>query len=166
MLVPHDFSASAQRALEVAVELAGEARSEILLLHVSPLPPNLPPDTEVSLAGGSGSRADDLVTRGARRDLAAIAMPLVARGLQVSTHAVCVGAGDVSEAILDAAREVGADAIVVGTHGRRGLAHLLLGSVAEKLVRTAHVPVVTVRTRSPEAAPTREESILEDEQAG
>jgi len=62
--------------------------------------------------------------------------------------------------------EVGADALVVGTHGRKGLSHLLLGSVAEKVVRSAPVPVVCVRTPARDATPIREETDIEDELAG
>ena len=52
--------------------------------------------------------------------------------------------GDPAQAILDTAKERGADLIVMGTHGRRGLSHVLLGSVAERIVRLSPVPVLTV----------------------
>jgi len=81
----------------------------------------------------------------------------------VATFAVT---GEVTAQIVTLARQVEADALVVGTHGRTGLSHLLLGSVAEKIVRAAAVPVVCVRTSAAEAAPTREESSAEDELSG
>ena len=74
--------------------------------------------------------------------------------------------GDVADEIIDVAKQVSAEALVVGTHGRTGLSHLLLGSVAEKVVRGASVPVVCVRTHAPEARSTREERDAEDELAG
>jgi nucleotide-binding universal stress UspA family protein len=54
--------------------------------------------------------------------------------------------GSVAQSIIDAVGDQGADLIVMGTHGRHGVAHLLLGSVAERVVRTATCPVLTVRT--------------------
>lgn len=108
-------------------------------------------------------RVDELTTSGARRELEAIAAPLAARGLSVRTLAIATESGDASTWILRVADETGADAIIVGTHGRKGLSHLLLGSIAEKVIRSARVPVVTVRSTTPEATPTREESLAEDE---
>ena len=164
LLVPHDFSPCAEQALRSAVELAKVHGSELALVHVSELPANLPLDTLVTPADGGGPlRVDEYATRGARQQLDAIAEPLRRAGLAVSTLAV---AGDVAEQILALATKVGADALVVGTHGRKGLSHLLLGSVAEKVVRSAPVPVVCVRTPAREATPTREESVIEDELAG
>jgi nucleotide-binding universal stress UspA family protein len=164
LLVPHDFSPCAEYALRTAVELAKVHGSELVLVHVSELPANLPLDTLVTPASGAEAvRVDDYMTRGARQRLDAITEPLRCAGFAASTLAVT---GDVAERILALATEVGADALVVGTHGRHGLAHLLLGSVAEKLVRSAPLPVVCVRTPAREATPTREESDVEDELAG
>jgi nucleotide-binding universal stress UspA family protein len=53
------------------------------------------------------------------------------------------------------AQEVGADLIVMGTHGRRGVNHLMVGSVAERVVRTAHCPVLTVRQPETKAAKSK-----------
>ena len=164
LLVPHDFSPCAEHALLTAIELAKLHGSELVLVHVSELPANLPLDTLVTPVSGSETlRADEYTTRGARQQLDAIAEPLRRAGFALSTLAVT---GDVAERILALATDVGADALVIGTHGRKGLSHLLLGSVAEKVVRGAPVPVVCVRTPAREATPTREESDLEDELAG
>jgi nucleotide-binding universal stress UspA family protein len=164
LLVPHDFSPCAEHALRTAVELAKLHGSELELLHVSELPPNLPLDTLVTPASGAGTvRVDEYTTRGARQQLEAIAGPLRRAGFAVSTRAIT---GDVAERILALTTEIGADALVLGTHGRKGLSHLLLGSVAEKVIRGAPVPVVCVRTPTREATPTPEESDLEDELAG
>lgn len=167
LLVPHDFSACAARALRVAGDLAELHRAAITLLHVSPLPPNLPPDALVTPPGASSAvRVDELTTRGARRQLEATAADLRRRGLEVRVLACAAESGDVAKHILEAAAEIGADAIVLGTHGRTGLSHLLLGSIAEKVIRRAPVPVITVRSHAPEAELTREESVAEDEVAG
>ena len=164
LLVPHDFSPCAARALSTAVELAKVHRAELALVHVSDLPANLPPDTLIHPDGAAGPvRVDDYTTDGARKQLEIIADPLRREGLAVHTFAVT---GGVAEQLLALAGEIGAAAFVIGTHGRKGLSHLLLGSVAEKVVRGASVPVVCVRTRSPEALPTGEERSVEDELAG
>ena len=164
LLVPHDFSPCAARALRTAVELAKVHGAELALLHGSALPANLPPGTLVTPAEAAAPlRVDDYTTRGARQQLEAIAEPLRREGLTVRTLAVT---GEIADEIIAAAREVGADALVVGTHGRTGLSHLLLGSVAEKVVRVATMPVICVRTHAPEAKSTREERDVEDELAG
>jgi universal stress protein A len=164
LLVPHDFSACSARALRLALDLARVHGSELTLVHVSELPPNLPPDTLVTPVGAASAlRVDDYTTGGARRQLEDIAEPLRREGIHVRTLAVT---GDAPEEILAAARAVGADAIVVGTHGRSGLSHLLLGSVAEKVVRGSPVPVVSVRSQAPEPLLTHEEKAVEDELAG
>ena len=163
LLVPHDFSPCAERALGTAVELANVHGSELALVHVSQLPANLPLDTLVTPAGGAAPlRVDEYTTRGARRQLEAIAAPLRLAGLAVSTLAVT---GEVAEQILSLATEIGADALVVGTHGRQGMSRLLLGSVAEKVLRSAPVPVVCVRTPAAKPADARR-SDMEDELAG
>jgi universal stress protein A len=164
LLIPLDFSPCAEHALRTAVELAKVHGSELVLVHVSELPANLPLDTLVTPTSGAGPvRVDEYTTRGALQTLDALAQPLRRAGFSVSTLAVT---GDVAERIIALAAEVGADALVVGTHGRKGLSHLLLGSVTEKVVRGAPVPVVCVRAPAREATPTREESDVEDELAG
>lgn len=163
ILVPHDFSPCAVNALRVAVELAGVHRAAITILHVSDLPENLTADTVVSPPGErSALPIADYTTRGAVQRLEAIAEPLRREGLSVLTKTVT---GGIAEEILLAAKN-DTDVLVLGTHGRTGLSHLLVGSVAEKIVRCASVPVVTVRSRSPEAAKTNEERDAEDELSG
>ncbi len=167
IVVPLDFSACAARAMEIAIGLAERERASLTLVHVSPLPPNLPPDAQVTPPGATEPvRIDEYTTRAARQRLESIAAPVRARGLDVRTFALAATSGDVAEEVLRAARDVDADAIVVGTHGRTGLSHLLLGSVAEKLIRLATVPVITIRSVASETEPTREERVAEDELAG
>lgn len=166
ILVPHDFSLCATRALDVAVGLAVDGHATLVLLHVSPLPPNLPSEARVVAPDGSLVTVDELLTRGAGRDLVALAEPLRARGVSVEVSAQTSQVGTPAAAILRSASELAADVIVLGTHGRTGLAHLVLGSVAEEVMRGARVPVVTVRSRDEATHLTREESAAEDELAG
>lgn len=164
ILVPHDFSASAEAALRTAAELARVHRAMIVVLHVSNLPPNVPVDARIVPAAGADSvRLDEWVARGTSAKLEGVAAPLRAQGLEVATRARI---GDIESEILAAALEDAASVIVMGTHGREGLAHVFLGSVAEKVVRRAPVPVVTVRTPGPETERTNEERAAEDELAG
>ena len=164
ILVPHDFSPCADRALHLAVELAKVHHAEITLLHVSDLPDDLTGDTVVEPPGeGSSLVVADYATRGALRRLDMIAEPLRREGRLVQTKAVT---GTCADEILSAAQELGTDVLVVGTHGRTGLSHFWLGSVAEELVRRATIPVLTVRFPSPQVEPTIEERDAEDELAG
>jgi nucleotide-binding universal stress UspA family protein len=162
LLVPHDFSPSADRALRVAADLAKLHGGSIALLHVSELPENVASDAVVEPAGVP-VRVDEYAKRGGLRQLEVLAAPIRAEGVAVRVVAMT---GDVFKAILEATDQVRADVIVLGTHGRTGLSHLLLGSVAETVVRHSIVPVVTVRSHASEAQRTREESTVEDELAG
>lgn len=169
LLVPHDFSQCAARATELAAQIAEREQAELTLLHVSPLPPNLPRGAKIAASEGSGAESvsvADMVTAGACRDLAALAEPLRQRGIAVQTFARATEPGSPADAILRIAGELGADVIVVGTHGRTGLAHMLLGSVAEKIIRGANIPVITVRSRDHEPRLTHEETRAEDELQG
>jgi nucleotide-binding universal stress UspA family protein len=166
ILVPHDFSLCAQRALDLAIDLARAHGSQITLLHVSPLPPNVPPGTMITPPGASAPvRVDEFTANASREKLEAIAAK--ARGREVEVRTLAFAAiDDVAAEVLTVAVDLGVDVLVLGTHGRTGLAHVLLGSVAEKIVRRASVPVVTVRSPTPEAVPTAEEVLAEDETTG
>lgn len=164
LLVPHDFSACASQALALAADLAELHGARIVVIHASELPENLEPSTVIQPPGAAiPMRADEYTTRGARARLDDLLAPLRARGLDVRAMAVL---GEVPSTILEAIASTNADAVVMGTHGRKGLSHLLLGSIAEKIVRHATVPVVTTRLPGPEVAHTAEERALEDELAG
>jgi nucleotide-binding universal stress UspA family protein len=140
ILVPHDFSTHADRALATALRLTATSGATITVLHVASdvlLRRGFPPvaiahtPAKAMLATLEGQLAARVarVTRGVRG---------VASTLRVVT-------GDPHQRILEASR--GVDAIVMGTLGRGALTHLLVGSVAEKVVRHAAVPVLTVRAR-------------------
>ena len=140
ILVPTDFSEGAARALDWARTLAQAFRAEIVVLHVLELPVTWTP------LGGLGSlptplstESVDQLTSEAQTILETVAgdAPEVTRRLLRKGHP--------REVILAAVEEVAADAVVMGTHGRRGVSHLLIGSVAEHVVRHSPVPVLTVR---------------------
>lgn len=164
LLVPHDFSPCAGRALQLAAGLARTHGARLVLVHVSALPADLDASALITPAGAEAPvRIDAYATRGALQRLEAIAAPLRVEGLSVATVAKV---GNVVDEVLAAADEVGADALVLGTHGRQGLAHFFVGSVTERVVRRATVPVVTVRAPAPRAELTAEERAAEDELTG
>jgi nucleotide-binding universal stress UspA family protein len=143
LLVPHDYSPCADRALELACQLATLHGAKLVLLHVTHLPPGVTADALLTdPATGTMQRVDDHTRAQALRELDERAAAPRGLGLAVELRAAV---GDIPTEVLRAAREVGADLLVMGTHGRTGLAHLLVGSITEKVLRESPVPVLTVR---------------------
>jgi universal stress protein A len=134
VLVPHDFSPQATVALKAAARLAKQHGGKLTVLHVV-VPFYLPADVPFGMAPPG-----DLIPE-QRRHLERLVAKTVARNGPPVT--VRVEVGDASQRIIDAGRR--ADSIVMATSGRTGLSHFLIGSVAEKVVRHAAVPVLTVR---------------------
>lgn len=141
ILVPTDFSPCALAALDLAAELAAESGGTIVLEHSTERPRGLGAAIELHVNGGDAG-TDAWLHGQVRPRLEALAGPLRARGVAVELRS---DVGKPSQAILSAIDGSGADVVVLGTHGRAGLAHILLGSVAEEVVRKAPVPVLTVR---------------------
>ena len=141
ILVPTDFSPPSDAALEYARILAAKFGSTLRILHVID-----DPSTSSDFVGdGFAPSTEDIRNRllhQARTRLDHL-MNLVDRS-RYHAHADAV-VGTPAEAIIDFANATGTSLIVMGTHGRTGLAHLLMGSVAEQVVRTAPCPVLTVR---------------------
>lgn len=134
LLVPIDFEDGSTRALDLARELATGLGAEIAIVHVYQMPVLAYPGFEPAAAPPVMTE----VAEAARRAIDNFAS-------QHGITQVSLREGDTSAEILAAATEVGAKMIVMGTHGRRGLAHALLGSVTERVVRESSIPVVTVR---------------------
>ncbi len=137
LLVPTDVSATADRALEVVrilVRSAGPA--EVILAHANFMPRELE-----ALALRGPQRVFDELDRYALEQLDKRLAELEAAG--VSARQVHEN-GRPDEVIVSLARREHADLIVIGTHGRSGLSHVLLGSVAERVLRQAPCPVMTV----------------------
>ena len=154
ILVPTDFSATADTALDYAYELAGRFGASLELMHVLDDP--LVVDGmagEVYISEGPALRTAML--QDAQERLRHRASPR--EGIPRIETEVIFGHG--ARTIAEHAAERGADLIVMGTHGRTGFAHLMLGSVAERLVRTAPCPVLTVR--HPEAKGFRSELVYD-----
>ena len=154
IVVATDFSDTAELALDRAIELARHFDAELHVTHVFALP--VPavgvydfaiPESGIREARESALRrlegaAQKAVAAGMERTPC---MNAVAAGVRTHTHLV---ATPTETGISDVAREVGAEMIVVGTHGHTGLKHVLLGSVAERVVRHAPCSVLVVRPDS------------------
>jgi universal stress protein A len=139
ILHPTDFSECAAEAEAMAVDLAGKLDGEIVLLQVLV---ETPLYGEGLLNMPAVQRVYDAQRSWAEEALEARATDLRRRGIDASRR---VQTGVPFEQIVKVAEEERADLIVMGTHGRTGLDHLLLGSVAERVVRLAPCPVLTVR---------------------
>lgn len=137
ILCPIDFSRHAELVVEWAIHLAQEHDSEVLLLHAYHLP------VEFQQLEGAYLPADfwDSVKEEAERSLAIYAER--ARTASVSVREI-VREGYPASVIQEEAREENADMIVMGSRGLSGLKHLLLGSIAERVVQKAHCPVLTL----------------------
>jgi nucleotide-binding universal stress UspA family protein len=140
ILHPSDFSRASGGAFAKAVQLAVDNRAELLLVHVFTLPLQMvgeayiPPDAyakiEASTRAWAKNGLDKLIGKARRAGVRARALVLE---------------GPPHDRIARAARAHRADLIVMGTHGRTGLARLFLGSVAARVLSTATCPVMTVR---------------------
>lgn len=140
MLVGTDFSPASTPAMTYAFDLAASVGASVHLLHVVEewaLTATYLQALDIELPGLRERVIDD-----ADATLRALAASMAGRGVPVSTT---IREGRPSEVIVEIARSIKADLVVVGTRGRGGMAHALLGSVAERVVRTAPCPVLTVR---------------------
>lgn len=137
ILVPVDFSESSRLAVEHAIELAHVVGAEIHLLHCYPVSPGI--------ATPYGPALPDVVFQsireGAERRLGEVKSRVEQAGIPVTAHLTPEAA---AFAITETAEELDASCIVMGTRGLSGLKHMLLGSVAERTVRTAPCPVFTI----------------------
>ncbi|HVV48224.1 MAG TPA: universal stress protein [Polyangia bacterium] len=137
ILVATDFSEASDEAFGHALELAKLTGATLELVHVLELGDSSQfPYGLINYVGNPGALAAFV-----DRELAVRAERATAAGLRCYTRMLEGGA---SQEIVREAREARADFVVLGTHGRRGLAHALLGSVAERVVQHAGCPVLTV----------------------
>ena len=140
ILVPIDFSPSSDAAVDYAATLARSLGASIHLLHVREDSFAGPAPYELHPPGGRDRRERSYQL--ARARLSGIAAQVEDAAARVTVE---VRSGTPTDAIVQAAVDYGADLVVMGTHGRSGLQHLLLGSVAEQVIRSARCPVLAVR---------------------
>jgi universal stress protein A len=135
ILVPYDFSAHSERALDYACSLAAKLGARIHLAHA----------IGAGLPELSAVLTDSMIATMREQSLSELGKVATAREGIATFGKVMVEPGDARDGILTAARDCAADLIVMGSHGRRGISRLVLGSVAEEIVRRAPCPVLVVR---------------------
>jgi nucleotide-binding universal stress UspA family protein len=133
ILVPTDFGDPAARALELATLIASRFESKITLMHAFYVPP-------LAYANGIYVPMDDMIKEADR----ALADALAKLKTKYALAEAVLVSGLPWEQVLHVAKEQKCDLIAMGTHGRHGLSRIVLGSVAERIVRMSPVPVLTV----------------------
>lgn len=148
ILVPIDGSETAALGLDEAIKLAKNQNGAIQLVYVvNELIVVSPYDSGVVSLG----RVVDSLRSGGESTLAAAEAVIRSAGIEVDSVLIEAMGGQAGDHIVRQAIECGADLIVCGTHGRRGVRRLLMGSDAEYVVRHTPVPVLLVRSREPVA---------------
>ena len=138
ILVPIDFSDHSSAALDVAIDLARSYGSTLHLLHCYPIDPGAISPYGIVIPEGF----DRDVREAAGNQLARWADKAAAANVAVEQH---LSSMFPAEVIARTAEEIGADLVVMGTRGLAGLKHVLLGSIAERVLRLAPCPVLTVK---------------------
>ena len=149
ILVPVDGSATSNQGLREAIELAKAQAASIRLVHVAD-------EHSIAMMGiESAVNFDELVrsvTAAGRNNLRNAERMVRRAGLEASSALLETLTGPVADSIIDEAKKWRADLIVIGTHGRRGVRRLVMGSDAEQIVRLSPVPVLLVRAAPAEKA--------------
>src|SRR2546427_8770487 len=153
VLVPIDFSTTADRALEYAMALAQHLQARLTLLHVL----DMTPVTMDEMTPGMTATFLETQETEAQHLLQASLERVQRAGLQGDSLLV---QGTPTQTIVDTAGEQQGDLIIMGTHGRTGLGHVFLGSVAEHVVRQGPCPVLVVR-RAPDSSAPAEDALPE-----
>jgi len=143
IIVPVDGSDASSLALQSALQLARESGGRVRLLHV------VEEMAYLSGVGAFGGYSGDLL--GIMRDAGAKVLEAAVeqarqQGVETESQLHDKFGERLSDVVADAAATWGADLVVVGTHGRRGMGRMLLGSGAEQIIRTAPVPVLVIRS--------------------
>lgn len=139
IVCPTDFSGPACTCVRTASELAEHFDAELLLVNVVPALPSVPPDPNYVF---KIPEYEQYLHADAEQQLRKAREELVSKNVKVRTQ---VGHGSAAEEIVIIAKADHADLIVISTHGSTGFERLVFGSVAEKVVRLAECPVLTVR---------------------
>lgn len=137
ILCPVDFDDTAAAALKEACAIAQLCKATVCLLHVVWINP-------LATDGFVLAELQESQSKHARTKVAEIANGVLA-GVD---HEINIEIGDPAETILAAAERLHADLVVMATHGRHGVTRLVMGSVAERIVRESTIPVLTIRTHA------------------
>jgi len=140
ILVPVDFAPASDHALAFAIDLAATLGARVHVISAYQLPLYSFPDGALVASADIATKLSVLTQNALDKTVAEHRDPRV----EITSR---IELGDPREAILEAARDMRADLIVMGTHGRRGFARALIGSVAESVIRSSEVPVLTIHDR-------------------
>ena len=140
ILFASDFSKASRKAFATAVRTAKRAHASLSIVHV--LAPFLPVGPDQYVGPETWEELDEQARKWATQHLAALAAKSKAGGVRATTALI---EGTPAREITRFAKKKHADLLIIGTHGRTGLARLFLGSVANQIVATAPCPVMTVR---------------------
>jgi nucleotide-binding universal stress UspA family protein len=138
LLLAVDFSDASSAAVDVAVEFAKQFSATLHVVHAFDLPIPLVTPYEVAIP----EAYLDQTRKAAAQKLAAVVETVAGQGVTVESH---LAEAPAAPAIVRAAEEVGADLVVMGTHGHTGIKHFVLGSVAERTLRLAPCSVLAVK---------------------
>lgn len=143
LLVPTDFSNASYLAVDAAAVLARQLGATITLVHVYD-PDGLRPPATIGWTNTQQKSVEEEIKHAIEHSFAEVVSERLA-GVDVADR-VILHDSSAAHAICTYAERIGADLIVIATHGRTGLKHLLIGSVAERVVRHSTVPVLTLRS--------------------
>jgi len=138
ILCPVDFDDTSSEAVKEAAALAVHGGGTLLLMHVVQINPL---SAQGAAEGYAGGQLYEGQVELASKQIAQM-LPNLPTGVK---HEIVIEIGEPGDSIVAAEKSLGADLVVMATHGRRGLARIVLGSVAERVVRRSSIPVLTVR---------------------
>lgn len=142
ILVPVDYSEHSRVVLRYALDLAGKLGAEITAAHVWETKPNVPPNLKVKTPDGRTTTAGELIREEA---LGAMEQFLRSMNLPPSVEVShCILSGAAADAIVKKAEQGGYEMVIMGTQSRKGIGRFVLGSVAERVIKTASMPVLAV----------------------
>lgn len=148
ILMPVDYSETSKEAVAYACYVARQLGAALDVVHVWDQPNYVPETVVVNRPGQAAKSLGEMIRENAEAEMTEfLAACKIAEEIEVSHH---LESGEPASTILRVADKTGAQLVIVGTHGRTGVRHLLLGSIAEKLVRLSHVPVLTVPPPEPD----------------
>jgi nucleotide-binding universal stress UspA family protein len=142
ILVPVDFSDCSRAALDYAEALAEKFDATLDVVHVWEITPYIPPEAMVGVPGGTTQTLAHTARATAEQQLHVFETSTKTPGGRWRKSRL--ESGDPARTIVEIADKDGYDLIAIGTHGRTGIGHLLMGSVAEKVLRRARCPVFVV----------------------
>ncbi|MEK7483855.1 MAG: universal stress protein [Planctomycetota bacterium] len=145
ILVPIDFSEGAKAAAQYAITLAKQFNATLDLLYIWEYPYYVGQDVMLQVPGQTAQSIIEYAKQQAQSEMITFLSKLSKEGVTIKEH---IKGGIVDREIIEMVTKDHIDMIVMGTHGRSGISRLLLGSVAEKVLRNSPCPVVTISAHS------------------